>query len=78
MAQRRQRMRHILCLEDQPFVGEIGKFEQNPFSLASRVGKSIKRNFFPTRGESHTEIILNKLEVPVVVTKEGGSVSAFS
>jgi hypothetical protein len=71
-------MRHIIRLEHQAFVGEIREFEQNPFGLAGGVGKTVEGDLFTARGQPHAEIVLNQLEVPVMVTEEGGSVSAFS
>ena len=70
--------RSIVGLKHQAFVREIGEFEKNPFGLASGVRKTIECYFFSACGQPHAKIILNQLEVPVVVTEEGGSISAFS
>ncbi|MFO0707025.1 MAG: hypothetical protein U0412_09235 [Nitrospira sp.] len=71
-------MSDIIRLKHQPFVGKVREFEENTFSLAGSVWKTVERDLFSARRNPNAEIILNQLEVPVMMTEEGGSVGAFS
>jgi len=46
--------------------------------MASGVRGAVECEFFSARREAHTEVFFDQLEVPVVVTEQDGSISAFS
>jgi hypothetical protein len=69
---------NVVRLEDHSVVGEGGEFRENTFRVASGVCRTVEGEFFSARREAHTEVFFDQLEVLVVVTKQNGSIGAFS
>jgi hypothetical protein len=46
--------------------------------VARGVWRTVECEFFAARREAHAKVFFDQLEVPVVVTEQNGSISAFS
>jgi hypothetical protein len=65
-------------MQSDAVMCERCEFEEYPFRLTNRFGKTVQSKFFASRRQPHAQPLFNQLEMLIVVAEQNGGIGAFS